>query len=45
MLAIGERSYSDYLLFFFLLLTEVWGAKFKGDSLLFFYLLLALYKG
>jgi hypothetical protein len=38
-----ERGYTDYLLFFFVLLTEIWGARYKKDTLLFFYLMLAFY--
>ncbi|WP_276717083.1 hypothetical protein [Caloranaerobacter azorensis] len=37
------HRYTDYLLFFFLLLVELWGGVFKKNSLLFFYLLLAKY--
>lgn len=37
------HRYTDYLLFFFLLLVELWGGVFKKNSLLFFYLLLARY--
>lgn len=37
------ESYDDYLLLFFLLLIEIWGAKFSRDSTLFFFLLLIFY--
>ncbi|QIB26663.1 hypothetical protein [Caloranaerobacter azorensis] len=37
------HRYTDYLLFFFLLLVELWGGVFKKNSLLFFYLLLTKY--
>ncbi len=34
---------ADYLLFFFILLVQIWGAKFKKNNLLFFYILLAFF--
>lgn len=36
-------EYADYLLFFFILLVQIWGAKFKKNNLLFFYILLAFF--
>ncbi|NMB27605.1 MAG: hypothetical protein GX987_06105 [Tissierellia bacterium] len=35
--------YDDELLFFFILLTHIWGAKYNKESLLFFLLILIIY--
>ncbi|WP_278244285.1 hypothetical protein [Caldisalinibacter kiritimatiensis] len=43
MVDVKTRNHTDYLLFFFLLLTEIWGGKYNKNSLLFFYLFLAFY--
>lgn len=43
MALVVTESYDDYLLLFFLLLIEIWGAKFSKDSTLFFFLLLTFY--
>ncbi|WP_183108649.1 hypothetical protein [Thermohalobacter berrensis] len=37
------RVKADYLLFFFLVLTEIWNAKYEKNNLLFFYLILTTY--
>lgn len=36
-------EYDDELLFFFILLTHIWGAKYNKDNLLFFLLILLMY--
>ncbi len=38
-----NRDYRDYLLFYFVLLTEFWNAKYNKNTLLFFFIMLALY--
>lgn len=35
--------YDDELLFFFILLTDIWGARYNRDNLLFFLLILLMY--
>lgn len=39
----AETKESDYLLFFFILLAQIWGAKFKKSNLLYFYLVLTFF--
>lgn len=42
MLEIKNEENDNYLLFFFLILTQIWNAKFDRHSLLFFFLLLSI---
>lgn len=37
------EKYDDELLFFFILLTHLWGAKYDKNNLLFFLLILSMY--
>lgn len=36
-------EYNDELLLFFIILTHIWGAKYKKQNLLFFLLILMMY--
>ncbi|WP_263282404.1 hypothetical protein [Schnuerera sp. xch1] len=37
------NEYDDKLLFFFILLSDIWDAKYNKNNLLFFFLILLMY--